>query len=207
MVNCFQRGDTRAETRREQILDAAMDCFSTDGFHGASIAKISKAAQMSVGHIYHYFENKEAIIAAIVDRDLQRVLEIATDLINAENPLETMIDTIDRSVAVHLHCEQEALNLEILAEAARNPKIAAMVRDADEKARASFMCATRAVLEKNRVHKSDIEIATIVDLMGAIFNGLTIRSISNPHIDRDHMVRLVNGVIRYMVEAPSDSTN
>lgn len=52
----------RLNTRRAQILAAATDCFRELGFHGASIAKISQASGMSPGHIYHYFENKEAII-------------------------------------------------------------------------------------------------------------------------------------------------
>lgn len=206
MVNCIHRDDTLAETRREQILEAAMDCFCSDGFHGASISKISKTAQMSVGHIYHYFENKEAIIAAIVDRDLQRAIAIADDLTNAENPLEAMIEAIDRGVEEHLDCKASALNLEILAEAARNPKIAAMVLESDEKARTAFKCATRAVLKKNREEINDSEIATIVDLMGAIFNGLTLRGISNPNIDRKRMVRLVHRVIRYMLGAPVNAS-
>lgn len=205
MVSCIHRADGRAQTRREQILEAAMECFCLYGFHSTSIAKISKAAQMSVGHIYHYFESKEAIIAAIVDRDLQRTLELAGTLTNADNPLEAMIRAIDLGVAEHLECKASALNLEILAEAARNPKIAAMVRDSDQKARIAFKDATHAVLKKNHVHKSEAEIISIVELMGAIFNGLTIRGRRNPDIDREHMVRLVHNVICFMVEAPRGS--
>jgi AcrR family transcriptional regulator len=45
------------------------------GFHGASMADIAKAAGLSVGQIYRYFENKEAIIAAIVAQDLAEMRE------------------------------------------------------------------------------------------------------------------------------------
>jgi len=207
MGGCIHRTDGRAETRREQILDAAMDCFCAHGFHGASIARISQAAQMSVGHIYHYFENKEAIIAAIVDRDLQRTIELADSLANADNPLEAMIDTIELGVEEHLGCKASALNVEILAEAARNPKIAAMVLHSDEKAREAFKGATRAVLKKNHIHKTEAEIAAIIDLMGAIFNGLTIRGLGNPHINRKQMVRLVRSVVLHMLGNPAPSSD
>jgi len=54
---------TPRDARRAQIRAAAGECFRQHGFHGTSIAQISKRAGMSTGHIYHYFENKEAIIA------------------------------------------------------------------------------------------------------------------------------------------------
>ena len=44
----------RADARRAQIRAAAAECFRLHGFHGSSIAQISKRAGMSTGHIYHY---------------------------------------------------------------------------------------------------------------------------------------------------------
>src|SRR3546814_8434618 len=57
----------RGEQRRRQILMAAADCFERRGFHGSSMAEISKVAGMSVGHIYHNFANKDAIIKAMAE--------------------------------------------------------------------------------------------------------------------------------------------
>jgi len=61
----------RNRARRDQILSAAMKCFVENGFHGSSMAELAKRAGMSVGHIYHYYESKDAIIEAIVDRDIE----------------------------------------------------------------------------------------------------------------------------------------
>ena len=49
-------GETRvdkSEARREQVLNAAAECFRQGGFHGTSIAQICKRAKMSPGHVYH----------------------------------------------------------------------------------------------------------------------------------------------------------
>ena len=66
--------------RREQILTAAMVCFAKRGFHQASMHDISAEAGISVGLIYRYFENKDAVISAMADnhkREIQQVLERA----------------------------------------------------------------------------------------------------------------------------------
>src|SRR3954451_25306695 len=66
--------------RRCQILDAALVCFAKRGFHQTSMHDISAEAGISVGLIYRYFENKEAVIAAMADhhkREIQELLERA----------------------------------------------------------------------------------------------------------------------------------
>lgn len=53
--------------RRQQILEGALQVFSTHGFHKANIKMIAKAAGIkSSALIYHYFEDKEALLQAIV---------------------------------------------------------------------------------------------------------------------------------------------
>ena len=51
-IGLMVEGDRqRAGKRCEQVLDAAAACFRRRGFHGASMAEISREAGMSVGHI------------------------------------------------------------------------------------------------------------------------------------------------------------
>lgn len=118
--------------RRRQILDAAEACFREEGFHGASMARIAARAGISVGHIYRYFENKEAVVADIVSQDLEAsVLAISALPATAEAQFDTLLE-----VALdHAAPERMALWFEVLAEAARNPRVAAMVRDADKQLR------------------------------------------------------------------------
>lgn len=57
--------DSHAEARREQILLAAMNCFAENGFHKTSVKDICRAANLSPGAVYSYFESKDDIIAAL----------------------------------------------------------------------------------------------------------------------------------------------
>src|SRR3546814_21159289 len=65
------KATARIEAQRERILLAAQECFIQHGFHAESMASIAETAGMSAGLIYRYFENKNAIILAIVERQLE----------------------------------------------------------------------------------------------------------------------------------------
>lgn len=56
------------QARRDQIVEAAKTSFRRHGFHAASMAEIAQGSQLSVGQIYRYFANKDAIIEEIVNR-------------------------------------------------------------------------------------------------------------------------------------------
>jgi len=55
------------EDRQEQIIDAAMRVFAQKGFTRATNKDIAREAGITPGLIYHYFENKEALLKAIVE--------------------------------------------------------------------------------------------------------------------------------------------
>jgi AcrR family transcriptional regulator len=56
------------EDRREQIIDAAMRVFADKGFARATNRDIAQEAGITTGLIYHYFDSKEALLKAIVQK-------------------------------------------------------------------------------------------------------------------------------------------
>ncbi|MET0828909.1 MAG: TetR family transcriptional regulator [Microbacterium sp.] len=55
-----------APTARERILRAATEEFAEHGFSGARINRIADAAKLNKQLIYHYFDSKEGIYAAVL---------------------------------------------------------------------------------------------------------------------------------------------
>jgi AcrR family transcriptional regulator len=185
----------RPETRREQILDAAAECFRDHGFHGASIARICATANMSPGHVYHYFENKEAIIAAIVERDLDRVLALTAELRVAREPLDALLLASDDGVSEKLDAGSAALRLEIVAEASRNERIATIVREADRQCLASLVELLRELRVQLGLSVDDGQLGAQAELLAAMFEGLSIRAVRNPALDQ----ALVKGMFRSVI--------
>jgi len=58
---------TYLDSRRAEILDAALECFSREGFHRTTMQDIVEQSGLSPGAIYNYFASKEEIIEAIAD--------------------------------------------------------------------------------------------------------------------------------------------
>ena len=120
--------------RRCQILDAALVCFAKRGFHQTSMHDISAEAGISVGLIYRYFENKEAVISAMADRHKKEISEMLQRARQAPTLLESL------EILFTAHCCEDAPQLvsafvvDLYAEASRNPHVADLVRDVLETA-------------------------------------------------------------------------
>ena len=59
--------EASARLRRAHILHAAIPVFAQHGYHRATIHAVAKAAGVADGTIYNYFENKSALLLAILD--------------------------------------------------------------------------------------------------------------------------------------------
>ena len=53
------------EKRRREILAAALHCFDAHGYEKTTLADIRDGARASIGSIYHHFQDKEQIFAAL----------------------------------------------------------------------------------------------------------------------------------------------
>jgi AcrR family transcriptional regulator len=60
-----RRRQSRSDSRKREILRAALHCFTTIGFAGTTLADIRVRAKASIGSIYHHFRSKEQLAAAL----------------------------------------------------------------------------------------------------------------------------------------------
>jgi len=186
------------EARRQQILNAACACARREGFHGASMQDIAKAAGLSVGQIYRYFANKEAIIAAIVAQDLAEMRERFAEFESEPGPVvDSLASHCGEGIDKCFDKERAALMLEVLAEAARNPAVSCIVRDADRQERALKL----RVFERGRQPGwSDREVEARGEILSALFDGLVVRGVNHPDADREAMKPVLQAVIRRLFQ-------
>lgn len=72
--------------RRRSILEAALECFSTDGYDSTSIESICAISGSSVGSLYHHFGNKEGVAAALYEEGIISYQVALVDILGEGGP-------------------------------------------------------------------------------------------------------------------------
>src|SRR5262249_17228766 len=178
-IHCFGlMSQTQTEpavvNRPTQILDAAVACFAKRGFHQASMHDISAEAGISVGLIYRYFQNKEAVIAAMADRhkkQIHEILERARQAPNLRESLETLFTAHCGETEPHVTA---ALVCELFPEASRNEHVAELVRDVCE---TSMNGVTDLIARSPEANASDLTPHEMAELIFAVNDGMLLRGV------------------------------
>ena len=66
----------RSKVTVEAILTAAAQVLIEQGYEGATTGRIAERAGVSIGSLYQYFPNKEALVAALIERHADQIVEI-----------------------------------------------------------------------------------------------------------------------------------
>jgi AcrR family transcriptional regulator len=68
----------RAQATVDAIIQATARVLVEDGYDRASTNRIAQAAGVSIGSLYQYFPSKEALVAALVETHVERMIECVT---------------------------------------------------------------------------------------------------------------------------------
>src|SRR3954454_21187931 len=84
--------------KREIILEAALEVFSTHGFRGSTIDQIAESAGMSKPNLLYYFRRKEDIHATLIQRLLDTWLAPLRELDDVGDPMTELRNYIRRKL-------------------------------------------------------------------------------------------------------------
>jgi AcrR family transcriptional regulator len=122
--------ELRRESRREQILEAALACFSENGFHQTGMADIVSRSGMSHGAVYVYFPSKDDIIEALADDRHQREALLNSMAQDASDPVAGLLTLVRIYAGWLVDPAGEArrrVGINGWAEALRSPRVHARV--------------------------------------------------------------------------------
>ncbi|SEG35474.1 transcriptional regulator, TetR family [Actinacidiphila yanglinensis] len=76
--------------RREQLLDVGRVLFAERGYEGTSVEEIAHQAGVSKPLVYEHFGGKEGLYAVVVDREMDRLLDMVTGALTGGHPRELL---------------------------------------------------------------------------------------------------------------------
>lgn len=171
--------------RRQQILEAAQRCFKIHGFHRTTLRDIAREFGMSVGHIYNYFSNKEAIIEALVETQTQHFIDMLdSDQYEGMNSEERLHSELCAVVDAYLDVDSAQLAVAIMNEALVNARVFDIAVAATTKVREHIKLTYLSSLGDNREYAPPVEVmeARIITVR-SLLEGLRFARLFNPHMD------------------------
>ncbi len=131
---------------------------------------ICRAAGISAGALYLYFNSKEALISGISERDRAEIIGKFAALAEAPDFVAGM-QTVMRSCIVEQPPHKSQLYLAIAAEAAYNPAVAKALAECDGAIRGSLAGILRRAEAEARIAPT-VPVERIVAVMSVIADGM-----------------------------------
>lgn len=66
--------DEQTQTRRQQIIQAAIQLFSAQGFYKTTTAQVAQAVGVTQPYVFHFFKSKEELYLAVLEQAAIRIL-------------------------------------------------------------------------------------------------------------------------------------
>jgi len=190
--------DAQKQTRRQQILDAALRCFSRDGFHNTTTADIVRESGVSQGTLYLYFATKEDVIAALAD-DRHQGEALINALVQGEpDPVDgfsLLFELYGRSLTDPHRADVRRVGIQGWAEALRNPAIHATVTAGASSVRREIVRLIQRG-QKAGQFRPDADPEAVARTLIAVFQGLTLQVAWGDEPDLEPIGRLIRDMIR-----------
>ena len=165
-----RRGTKPAETRRAEILAAAVELFHERGYDATTVQHIAAAAGMATGTVYLYFASKEAVLHALhadfhagIEASMQTAFDSVWQRVEAgelpiEGPMEQMVGPLVDSVVTYLRERpiESAVMYRYL------PRVHHEAEAEDDRTASYIAAAIEFGIERGRVQVTDPEMAGLL---------------------------------------------
>ncbi len=157
------------EQRRAEILQAAMELFSSKGFNETTMEEVATAAGVAKGTVYLYFQSKEHLLLALKREFMQGLTDAVTGIVaEAIEQLEAgkeidyrdIIDDIFQTIVDYHTQRRDAV--EIVVRQSPSPDLVREAIELEREYLALITTAFRAGMDYGLVHTEDPEMTALL---------------------------------------------
>ena len=192
------------QARREQIIDAAINCFIRNGIHQTSMRDICKEAGLSIGAVYLHFMSKDKIIEACwkMSRDASRErYETGMKTGSARGAIKSWSEKFDARLKRPDKVWQ--LYPQLMAEAFRNPHIRENIIQEWNYFERGIAEAVRKGIVEGSI-KPNVDPKLVGRLWAVVVDGIMLQRLIDPQKDVEGIIRFYRMLLDSysFVEAP-----
>ncbi|MFJ2772596.1 TetR/AcrR family transcriptional regulator [Streptomyces sp. NPDC087300] len=147
----------RAELTRERIVAAAAHVFAEHGYAAGTTNRIAERARISIGSLYQYYPNKDAILLELVNRHLDAGVLAAKEHEDGDEPesLEAIMRGFARAT-IDNHLDDPKLLQVMMEQTPRTPELLERITEYQRER----VAATRDLLARHpEVRVADVDVA------------------------------------------------
>lgn len=192
------------QSRRRQIMDAAIRCFAREGFHRTTMQDIVRETGLSAGAIYRYFKSKEDIVAAIAGEhhaaEAAAFAEVSTsDDVGAA--LRRLASASLGRLADPQEQEWRRVTVQVWGEALRDERVMGIVRGGIDEPVAILAALIRRG-QRDGTLPEDLDPDGAARVCVSIFQGLVLQQAWDPKLGVDGYIAAVFSLIEALVRSP-----
>jgi AcrR family transcriptional regulator len=198
----FAAGEDPA--KREQIIDGAKRVFMRMGFDAASMNDITREAGVSKSTIYVYFENKEDLFAAMVERERAALLAALRNVLAGHEDVKTSLYEFGVTFLEHMTDEKIIAAMRtVLGVRERMPDLCSRFFRGPQNLRSVLQDFLSRHVDAGTLVIDDIELAAgqFLDLASGSFFKFRLFGTMAEAPSHEEMSRVIKGAIRVFMAA------
>lgn len=185
----------RSKMTVDAILTATAQILTQEGYDTASTNRIAERAGVSIGSLYQYFPNKEALVAALVERHANEMIEIVESKLKDffDAPIKVMLSEIVKA-CITAHAVNPTLH-KVLEEQVPRVGRLQQIESAEERMTALL----RAYLQQHQIQPQNLDLTVFI--LGCTLESLTHSAvIEQPHLLQDEHLEqeITNLLLSYL---------
>lgn len=193
--------------RNSRILQVASELFKSHGYEAVKMEAISSTANLSIGTIYNYYQNKGDLLLAIVALEVHTVLQAGAVLLtqtpnHVAHSIDTLVGTyIDHSL-VYLSKEMWRVAMFISTQQPFSP-FGLSYSELDI-ALSEQTCALIQKLQSHGLVKAAIDSQGVGELLFNNFNNMFITYVKSEDMKLEELSRMIRRQNKIVVDAISN---
>jgi len=182
-----QFGEIR-ENKRRKILDSAIECFATKGYHAVSISELAAHAGVSKGLMYNYFKSKDELLKCIFSEIMEVMMALIDKDQSGEIDKKSLLQYFERLIS---HLKSNLILWKMYMAIFSQPAVQLILSEEIQAASTRPLEMVERYFKKQGYKKPGLEVA----FLSTLISGVTYEYIADPeHYPLDQIKKRIIGL-------------